>query len=63
MRSGIIGLADIPYVNQFLSENTNTRQASRTMIVLKPVITRPPTPETFAPQFAYGSDNGERVLL
>lgn len=62
-RTGILGLADIPWVNQFLGENTRDREVSRTMIVLKPVVTRAPAYETVAPPIASGGENGERVLL
>lgn len=62
-RSGIAGLADIPYVNEFLAENTRNKQFSRTMVVLKPVVTRPPASDRIIPQIASGAENGERVLL
>jgi general secretion pathway protein D len=62
-RNGIIGLADVPWVNQFLAENTRGRQTSRSMIVLKPVLMEPPAFESLPLQFTSSGDNGPRVLL
>jgi general secretion pathway protein D len=62
-RSGIIGVADIPWVNQFLAENTRDKQVSRSMIVLKPVLMGQPASESLPSQFPSGGDNGPRVLL
>lgn len=62
-KNGIRGLADIAGLDQVLAENTRETQTSRTLIVLKPTITRLPMSNTVSPQFLVGPVRGERVLL
>ncbi len=62
-RNGIMGLADIPWVNQFLAENTRDKEVSRTLVLLNPVVTRAPAYERVIPAISSGGENGERVLL
>jgi general secretion pathway protein D len=62
-RNGIIGLSQVPYLNQILSENTRDTQTSQTLIVLKPTITRLPMASWISPQYLLGPQHGERVLL
>ena len=62
-RSGIAGLADIPGINQLFSENTRNTEKSKTLLVLKPKITRPPMSSYISPQFLLGPVRGQRVLM
>ena len=62
-RNGIAGIANIPGVNQALSENTRMRTASSTLVVIKPTITRLPMSDTVTPQYLLGPVRGERVIL
>jgi general secretion pathway protein D len=62
-RSGLVGLSQIPGVNQILAENRNNRTASNTLILIKPTITRLPMDATVSPQFLLGAQRGARVLL
>jgi type II secretory pathway component GspD/PulD (secretin) len=62
-RNGLRGLAEIPGVNQILSENTRATQTSRTLVVVKPTITRLPISPYLSPQYVLGPLRGERVLL
>jgi len=62
-RSGLIGLSQIPGLNQLLSENTRDTQSSNTLLVLKPTIVRLPMSSTISPQYLLGPQRGERVLL
>jgi general secretion pathway protein D len=62
-RSGLIGLSQIPGLNQILSENTRDTQTSNTLIVIKPTITRLPMASWVSPQYLLGPQHGERVLL
>ena len=62
-RNGIAGIANIPGVNQVLSENTRMRTSSSTLVVIKPTITRLPMSDTVTPQYLLGPVRGERVIL
>jgi general secretion pathway protein D len=62
-RNGMAGLANIPGLNQALSENTRDRKTSGTLVVIKPTITRLPMSPSISPQYLLGSIRGARVLL
>ncbi len=62
-RSGLIGLAQVPGLNQVLSENTRDTQTGQTLIVIKPTITRLPMTSWISPQYLLGPRGGSRVLL
>ena len=62
-RNGLLGLSQIPGLNQVLSENTRDTQTSNTLLVIKPTITRLPMSATISPQYLLGTARGERVLL
>ena len=62
-KNGLVGLAQISGLNQVLAENTRERQTSRTLVVIKPTITRLPMSPYISPQFLLGPVRGERVLL
>ena len=63
IRTGIVGLANIPWLNQVLSENTRDTNISDTLLIVKPTITRLPMSAEVSPQYFIGSLRGERVLL
>lgn len=62
-RSGFIGLAQIPGLDQVLSENTRDTQTANTLVVIKPVITILPMVSAVGPQFLLGPTKGARVVL
>jgi type II secretory pathway component GspD/PulD (secretin) len=62
-RNGLIGLAQIPGLNQLLSENARDTQTSNTLIVIKPTVTRLPMSASISPQYLVGPVRGQRVLL
>lgn len=62
-RNGLIGLSQIPGLNQILSENTRETQTSDTLILIKPTITRLPMTSWISPQYLLGPIHGDRVLL
>jgi type II secretory pathway component GspD/PulD (secretin) len=62
-RNGLIGLSQIPWLNQILSENTRETQSSNTLLLIKPTITRLPMSSEISPQYLLGTRRGERVLL
>ncbi len=62
-RNGLLGLSHIPGLSQLLSENTRDTQTSKTLLVIKPSITRLPMSESISPQYFLGTSRGERVLL
>jgi general secretion pathway protein D len=62
-RNGLIGLSQLPGLNQFLSENTRDTQTSSTLIVIKPTVTRLPVSSAISPQYLLGPIRGTRVLL
>ncbi|MFL6350605.1 MAG: type II secretion system protein GspD [Bryobacteraceae bacterium] len=62
-RNGLIGLSQIPGLNQILSENTRDDKGEHTLIVIKPTITRLPMSGLISPQYLLGPVGGIRVLL
>ena len=62
-RNGLIGLSQIPGLNQLLSENTRDTQTSNTLVVIKPTVTRLPMSASISPQYLVGPVRGQRVLL
>ena len=62
-RSGLAGIGSIPGLNQVLSENTRDSQTSKTLVVIKPTITRLPMADVVSPQYLLGPLRGERVLI
>jgi len=62
-RDGLFGLANIPGVNQVLSENTRDRASNQTLILIKPQVTRLPMSAAISPQYLLGPPRGIRVLL
>jgi general secretion pathway protein D len=62
-RSGLVGLSQIPGLNHLLAENTRDTQSSKTLVVIKPTITRLPMSSYISPQYLLGPERGERVLL
>ena len=62
-RNGLIGLSQIPGVNQVLSENSRDKQTSRTLIVIKPTLKSLPLSATVSPQFLLGPERGQSVLF
>ena len=62
-RNGLLGLAQIPGLNQVLSENTRQTLVSQTLVVIRPTITRLPMSPEISPQYLLGPVRGERVLL
>ncbi len=61
--NGLAGIAQIPGLNQILSEKTRDTRASKTLIVLKPTITRLPMSWYISPQFLLGPELGDRVVI
>jgi len=62
-RNGIAGLAQIPGLNQIISENTRDNKSENTLLVLKPTITRLPMSSIISPQYLLGPIGGMTVLL
>jgi len=62
-RNGIFGLVQLPFLNEVLAENTRSQDSLRTMIVIKPHLTRLPPDPLQSPEFLFGGDNGAKVLL
>jgi general secretion pathway protein D len=62
-RSGLVGLSQIPGLDQVLADNSRDHSTSDTLIVIKPTITRLPMSSTISPQFLVGAERGSRVLL
>ena len=62
-RNGLLGLSQIPGVDQILSENNTDSQRSQTLLVIKPEITRLPMSGLVNPQYLIGPEKGMRVLL
>jgi general secretion pathway protein D len=60
---GLAGLSQIAVLNQLLSENTRDTQSSKTLVVIKPVITRLPMSDAISPQYFLGPLRGDRVLF
>lgn len=62
-RSGLIGLSQIPILNELLSQTTRETQTTQVLITVKPTITRLPMASWISPQYLLGPEHGERVLL
>ncbi len=62
-RNGLIGLSQIPGLNQVLSENTRDEQTSQTLLLVKPTVTRLPMSNAISPQYLLGPARGQRVVL
>jgi general secretion pathway protein D len=62
-RSGLLGLSQIPGLNQVFAENNRDRATSSTLLVIKPTITRLPMPSSISPQYFIGPLRGERVVM
>lgn len=62
-RNGLIGLSEIPGINQLLSENTRDRQTSRTLVVIKPILKSMPLSASLSPQFFLGPARGQSVIF
>ncbi|MGI8960442.1 MAG: type II secretion system protein GspD [Bryobacteraceae bacterium] len=62
-RNGLVGVAQIPGLNQMLSENRRDDKGEHTLIVIKPTITRLPMSRLISPQYLLGPIGGSRVLL
>lgn len=62
-RNGLIGLSQIPGLNQVLSENTGDDQTSKTLLLVKPTVTRLPMSNAISPQYLLGPARGQRVVL
>ena len=62
-RNGLIGIAQLPGLNQVLSENTRDNKEEHTLLVIKPTITRLPMSGLISPQYLLGPIGGARVLL
>ncbi len=62
-RNGLAGLANIPGIDQLFAENTRDHKTSKTLIVIKPTITRLPMSDIISPQYLLGPAHGTRVLL
>ncbi len=62
-RSGLAGIGQIPGLKQLLTDTNRETQTSKTLIVIKPTVTRLPMENTTSPAFLIGSRRGERVLI
>lgn len=62
-RNGIVGLSNIPILNDILSENTREKIISDSLLIVKATVTRLPMSAGMSPQYYVGSARGERVLL
>jgi general secretion pathway protein D len=62
-RNGLVGVAQIPGLNQVLGENTRDDKSEHTLLVIKPTITRLPMSGLISPQYLLGPIGGARVLL
>jgi general secretion pathway protein D len=62
-RSGLAGIGQIPGIKQLLTETTKDDQTSKTLVVIKPTITRLPQTDAFSPEFLIGARRGERVVI
>lgn len=62
-KTGFPGLSSIPGLGDVLSQTVRDKQTSRTLIVIKPTITRLPMTQYDGPQYLLGPVRGERVVL
>jgi hypothetical protein len=59
----LVGLSQMPGLDQLLSENTRDTESSQTLLLVKPTITRLPMSNAISPQYLLGPVRGKRVLL
>jgi general secretion pathway protein D len=62
-RNGLAGIGQIPGLKQLLTENKRDTQTSKTLLVIKPTITRLPVSDVTSPQYLLGARRGNRVVL
>jgi len=62
-KTGLVGISQIRGLGQLLSENTRDNQLSKTMLVIKPRITRLPMAGSVSPEYLIGPQRGDRVLM
>lgn len=63
-RTGLVGLSQIPMLNQVLSEHLRDDATSNTLVVIKPRITTLPMSDMVSPQYFVGpAQGGVRVLM
>ncbi|HEX4232257.1 MAG TPA: type II and III secretion system protein [Bryobacteraceae bacterium] len=62
-RTGLMGLSQIPILDQILSDNQRDETTSNTLILIKPRITRLPMSDLVSPEYFVGSRDGFRVLM
>ncbi|MBV8809944.1 MAG: hypothetical protein JO033_14830 [Acidobacteriaceae bacterium] len=62
-RTGLVGLGDVPGLNQVLAKNNPDSTTSNTLVVIKPTITRLPISASISPQYLIGPQRGQRVLM
>lgn len=62
-RTGLVGLSQIPGLNQLLSENARDDQGVQMLLVIKPTITRLPMSSWVSPQYLLGPLRGNSVIL
>jgi type II secretory pathway component GspD/PulD (secretin) len=62
-KNGLVGLSEIPGLDEILSENTRDHSENKTLIVIKPSVTRLPMSENISPQYLLGPVKGAKVLL
>lgn len=62
-KTGLAGTLQIPGLNEVLAETTRDNQVSKTMLVIKPRITRLPMPGSASPEYLIGPQQGDRVLM
>ncbi len=62
-RTGWPGIGQIPGIKQILTSTQKESQTSKTLLVIKPTITRLPMTDVLSPEFLLGSRRGERVVI
>ncbi|MBV9781731.1 MAG: hypothetical protein JOY62_17345 [Acidobacteriaceae bacterium] len=62
-RNGLPGISQIPGLNQLLSENTREDKTEKTLLVIKPTITRLPMSAGISPQYLLGPSAGPSVVF
>lgn len=62
-KTGFPWLGDIPGLGNVLSQTVRDKQLSRTLVTIKPVITRLPMAQYAGPQYLLGPVRGDRVVL
>lgn len=62
-KNGLVGLSQIPGLDQIFADNSRSHTTSDTLIVIKPTVTRLPMSNIISPQYLLGAERGLRVLL